>query len=73
MKTREGNDVWPADAPIRETIRGNSTSICADCAHCADYCRDMQKGVTRHSYTQVDWCSGFERIQEPHNTHILEE
>lgn len=62
MKTREGNEVWPANAPIRQTIRGNSESICADCVHCSDMCRGMQKHISKLTYTKVYRCSGFEKV-----------
>lgn len=62
-RTREGNDIYPAGCGIRETIRGNSNSICADCIHVADMCKGMNKrNQNVDGYIGVGWCSGFEPV-----------
>lgn len=63
MRTREGNPVWPPSAPIRNQIRGNSQSICANCVHVADLCKSLRKEIVKAPYTQVIRCDGFEPIR----------
>lgn len=62
-KTREGNEILPAESPLRETIRGNSGSICADCRHVADLCKGLSKiNQSINGYTGVAQCTGFVAI-----------
>lgn len=62
-QTREGNEVYPAGCGIREAIRGNSNSICADCKHVSDLCKEQWKRTQNASgYTGVTDCGGFEAV-----------
>ena len=62
-QTREGNEVYPVDCGLRETIRVNSNSICADCKHVADMCKGIRKRKNDfNGYTEINECEGFEPI-----------
>ena len=62
-QTREGNEIYPAGCGIRESIRGNSNSICPDCKHVADLCKDQWKRTQSvNGYTGVIECGGFEDV-----------
>jgi len=62
-QTREGNEIYPAGCGIRESIRGNSNSICPDCKHVADLCKDQWKRTQSvNGYAGVIECGGFEAV-----------
>lgn len=63
MKTREGNEVYPASAPIRAAIRGNGKSLCASCVHVADVCHGIEKRISKSAIKQVYSCEGYEDIK----------
>lgn len=64
MKSREGNEVPPHDAPVRRLIKGNSSSLCADCLHIMDYCRSTEKNTMARVYKSVVQCTGFESVRK---------
>lgn len=67
MKSKEGNHIPMASAPIREAIRSNShnTCICADCINILDECRRIEKTKeSRDGYVFVVSCAGIELLLE---------
>lgn len=60
-RTREGNLILPANCQTRDSIRGNSESICADCKHVTDTCKEIPKRRLKvGGYNSITECTGFE-------------
>jgi hypothetical protein len=58
MLSREGKEIPPADAPIREAI---GQPLCSKCIHCLDLCR----GIYRRKDAEGRFfeCDGFQPLQ----------
>ena len=61
MLSREGKEVPPADAPIREAM---SETLCARCIHCLDACKGIYKRreLRGGKYVVLE-CNGFRHMQ----------
>lgn len=64
-RTREGMDIYPAGCIIRIVMKRSGT-ICADCIHAADRCKDVKKSsdIVR-GYRRIVACEGFEKQEAP--------
>lgn len=60
LKTREGNDVIPADAPIRDECPG----WCHDCKHLGDECDLIVfKADIKAGYLVIYDCNGYDEVE----------
>jgi hypothetical protein len=68
-RTREGNDIWPIGATIRNAMP--ATTCCRTCRHAADLCTGLafRYEIDRAGKRVLTECSGFEHVQAP-NTRI---
>lgn len=64
-RTREGNDIWPIDATIRNAMP--ATTSCRTCRHAADLCTGLAfRYETDCAGKRVlTECSGYEHVQAP--------
>lgn len=58
MRSREGREVPPVDAPIREAI---GQPMCAECVHCLDLCKHIYK--KRDVAGFIFECDGYQPLQ----------
>ena len=58
MLSREGKQVPPADAPIREAI---GQPMCSECVHCLDLCRGIYR--RKDADGRIFECDGFQPLQ----------
>jgi len=49
----------PIDAPIRQFVRANSGSLCAECARFGEDCRVQRDRKMVNGYVCVYHCQGF--------------
>jgi hypothetical protein len=62
--TREGNEIAPKICGVRESISWNSDTICADCLHVIDECKDVPRNTHKNcdGFVVVTECEGFESV-----------
>lgn len=63
MKSREGNMIPVINCSLREAIKSNSETICANCKHVLDSCKNIRKKRKEvFVYIQISSCDGFEQV-----------
>lgn len=61
MKSREGNEIPPIDAPIRSVF--TDKGLCFKCVHVLDECQDLRREWKMiESYCAVKKCNGFDEV-----------
>lgn len=64
MNSREGNIIPALNCGLRESIKGNSETICAHCEHVLDSCKSIRKERKLvFGYIQINSCNGFKQVQ----------
>lgn len=58
MLSREGKQIPPVDAPIREAI---GQPMCSVCVHCLDLCRGIYR--RKDADGRIFECDGFQELQ----------